>query len=123
MKIILYYCCRNVPVETIKALAQDHRNDVLSNCVALLSGLIGERFFGKFTERFDIRFFLAGQAVLRKIDLRLITIDPSKKIQFVFCCYAQSDLVGAVIISFYIIVSWVRQATRKLCKEFFHLEK
>jgi len=47
LKAILYYCCRGVPVETIKALAHDHRNDVLSNCVALISGL-----FGKICHRF-----------------------------------------------------------------------
>ncbi|CAF1324699.1 unnamed protein product [Rotaria sp. Silwood1] len=77
LKIILYFCCRHIPVETIKALAQDHRNDILSNSVALISGL------------------LTGQAVLKQIDLRFIVIDP----------------IGAIIISIYIIISWILQAT------------
>ncbi|CAF3792966.1 unnamed protein product [Rotaria sordida] len=77
LKIILYFCCRHVQVETIKALAYDHRNDVLSNCVALLSGLF------------------AGQAVSKQINLRFIVIDP----------------IGAILISIYIIISWVLQAT------------
>ncbi|CAF3567494.1 unnamed protein product [Rotaria socialis] len=76
LKIILYVSCRHVPVDTIKALAQDHRNDVLSNIVALISGL------------------LAGQAALRQIDIRFIVIDP----------------IGAIVISIYIIISWVLQA-------------
>ncbi|CAF1599526.1 unnamed protein product [Rotaria magnacalcarata] len=76
LKIILYFSCRHVPDETIKALAQDHRNDVLSNIVALISGL------------------LAGQAALRQIDIRFIVIDP----------------IGAIVISIYIIISWVLQA-------------
>ncbi|CAF3015876.1 unnamed protein product [Rotaria socialis] len=76
LKIILYFSCRHVPVDTIKALAQDHRNDVLSNIVALISGL------------------LAGQAALRQIDIRFIVIDP----------------IGAIVISIYIIISWVLQA-------------
>ncbi len=54
LKIILYYCCRDVPVETIKALAQDHRNDVLSNCIALIFGLIGIRYIIEF----EIEFLL-----------------------------------------------------------------
>ncbi len=54
LKIILYYCCRDVPVETIKALAQDHRNDVLSNCIALIFGLIGIRYIIEF----EIKFLL-----------------------------------------------------------------
>ncbi|CAM4971663.1 unnamed protein product [Rotaria socialis] len=80
LKIILYFSCRHVPVDTIKALAQDHRNDVLSNIVALISGL------------------LAGQAALRQIDIRFIVIDP----------------IGAIVISIYIIISWVLQAAGKL---------
>jgi hypothetical protein len=53
LKIILYRSCRCVPVEKIKVLAQNHRNDVLFNSVALVSGLIG-----KFYNRIFVRNFL-----------------------------------------------------------------
>ncbi|UJR22320.1 hypothetical protein I4U23_025382 [Adineta vaga] len=46
-------------METIKALAQDHRNDILSNCIALISGLI------------------AGQTLSGQINIRFIMIDPT----------------------------------------------
>jgi hypothetical protein len=53
LKIILYFSCRGVLVETIKVLAQDHHNDVLFNSVALISGLVG-----KFYNRIFVRNFL-----------------------------------------------------------------
>ncbi|CAF1602472.1 unnamed protein product [Adineta ricciae] len=77
LKIVLYYFCRNVKVETVKALAQDHRNDILSNFVSLISGLI------------------AGQTLSGQINIRFVVIDP----------------IGAIVISIYIIISWVSQAT------------
>ncbi|CAF1135380.1 unnamed protein product [Adineta steineri] len=80
IKIILYFSCRNIPIETVKALAQDHRNDILSNCIALISGLI------------------AGQTVSQQINIRFIMIDP----------------IGAIIISIYIIISWIHQATKHI---------
>lgn len=47
LKIGLYFSCRRIDVETIKALAQDHRNDILSNLIALIAGLIGKDSISK----------------------------------------------------------------------------
>lgn len=40
-KAILFFFCYRVKTPTISALAADHRNDVVSNIVALFCGLIG----------------------------------------------------------------------------------
>jgi cation diffusion facilitator family transporter len=41
VKLTLYLVCRNMSNPTIQALAQDHRNDVVSNSTAIACGLIG----------------------------------------------------------------------------------
>ena len=41
-KAILFFLCRQVNTPTMSALAADHRNDVVSNIVALGCGLIGK---------------------------------------------------------------------------------
>ncbi|XP_064598795.1 uncharacterized protein LOC135465484 [Liolophura sinensis] len=41
VKFILYMVCRKVDSPSIQALALDHRNDVLSNTIALIFGYIG----------------------------------------------------------------------------------
>lgn len=41
-KFILYMVCRKVDSPSIQALSLDHRNDVLSNTIALIFGYIGE---------------------------------------------------------------------------------
>jgi len=43
IKFCLFLFCRRVPSITAKALAQDHRNDVLLNSVALATSYIGSR--------------------------------------------------------------------------------
>ncbi|PVD37011.1 hypothetical protein C0Q70_04004 [Pomacea canaliculata] len=44
-KFILWIICRRVESPTIQALAQDHRNDVLSNSVAIVCGYLGSQEF------------------------------------------------------------------------------
>ena len=77
------------------ALAEDHRNDVASNIVALACGLIGE------TSVRDSRrshTALSGSYALRnRIRQEVVVVDPA----------------GAIVISVYIILAWIRQANRK----------
>lgn len=40
-KFVLFFVCYRVKTPTMSALAADHQNDVLSNIVALVCGLIG----------------------------------------------------------------------------------
>jgi divalent metal cation (Fe/Co/Zn/Cd) transporter len=40
-KSILFFLCYRVQTPTMSALAADHRNDVVSNIVALIFGLVG----------------------------------------------------------------------------------
>mgnify|MGYP002423620312 CR=1 FL=1 len=42
-KSILFFLCYRVDTPTMSALAEDHRNDVFSNIVALFCGLIGKK--------------------------------------------------------------------------------
>lgn len=42
-KLILFLLCSREKSATLNALAQDHRNDVFSNTVALLCGIVGKR--------------------------------------------------------------------------------
>ncbi|XP_069111941.1 uncharacterized protein [Argopecten irradians] len=41
VKFVLFLVCRRINSPTIQALAQDHRNDVVSNTVAILCGYVG----------------------------------------------------------------------------------
>jgi hypothetical protein len=42
-KAVLSFLCYQVPNPTMNAVAQDHRNDVFSNIIALTCGIIGKR--------------------------------------------------------------------------------
>ncbi|CAH1776433.1 unnamed protein product, partial [Owenia fusiformis] len=44
-KLVLFLVCRRIANPSIQTLAQDHRNDVLSNLVALAMGFIGTRYW------------------------------------------------------------------------------
>ncbi|GFO13967.1 metal tolerance protein [Plakobranchus ocellatus] len=48
-KAILWIVCRKLPSPVVQALAQDHRNDVLSNIVALACGYFGSSNFYNIT--------------------------------------------------------------------------
>jgi len=45
IKLLLFLACRRVPTNGTQALAQDHRNDVISNTGALACGLIGQNSY------------------------------------------------------------------------------
>ena len=42
LKLMLFFLCSRESSATLNALAQDHRNDVLSNSIALLCGILGK---------------------------------------------------------------------------------
>jgi divalent metal cation (Fe/Co/Zn/Cd) transporter len=44
-KTILFFLCYHFKTPTMSALAEDHRNDVASNIVALICGLVGIALF------------------------------------------------------------------------------
>ena len=98
-KAILFFLCYRVKTPTMSALAEDHRNDVASNIIALGCGLIGE-LLSYFAEHsyWCINNFIGSYAYQNTIDRRAIVVDP----------------VGAILISVYIIISWVKQANRRL---------
>lgn len=92
-KAILFFLCRRVATPTMSALAADHRNDVASNIVALACGLVGKK--KRRVESRANEVFLSGSFAYRnRINQRAIVVDP----------------IGAIVISFYIITTWVRQA-------------
>lgn len=41
IKLMLFLVCRGVQVSSVQALAQDHRNDVISNTAAIVFGYTG----------------------------------------------------------------------------------
>ncbi|XP_070580329.1 uncharacterized protein [Ptychodera flava] len=45
VKIFLFLFCKRVKSPSTEALAQDHRNDVMSNCVALLCGAVATYYW------------------------------------------------------------------------------
>ncbi|CAF3297727.1 unnamed protein product [Rotaria socialis] len=79
-KAILFFLCYRIKTPTMSALSSDHQNDVASNIVALICGLIG------------------SFAYKQSINEKLIFIDP----------------IGAIVISFYIIFTWIRQANAQV---------
>jgi hypothetical protein len=112
----------------MSALALDSRNDVASNIVALVCGLLGMIEFHiihtrdrqtkidyifsnahkiannqKSCSYFKYMNFLASNALKGKIKQEAIVIDP----------------IGAILISVYIIISWILQANSKYCLGFY----
>ncbi|XP_005104731.2 metal tolerance protein 9 [Aplysia californica] len=45
VKLVLWIVCRKVKSSVVRALAQDHRNDVVSNTAAIICGYLGSRNF------------------------------------------------------------------------------
>ncbi|XP_059176091.1 uncharacterized protein LOC131955826 [Physella acuta] len=45
IKLVLWLVCRRIQSPIVQALAQDHRNDVLSNAVAIVFGYLGSQEF------------------------------------------------------------------------------
>ncbi|KAK7496816.1 hypothetical protein BaRGS_00012025 [Batillaria attramentaria] len=45
IKFVLWIICRRVTIPTVQALALDHRNDVMSNTVAMICGYLGSKQF------------------------------------------------------------------------------
>ncbi|CAF0944573.1 unnamed protein product [Rotaria sp. Silwood1] len=80
IEAILFILCHRINNPTMQALAEDNRNDVASNSVALVCGIIG------------------SSALHQKIRQEAIVVDP----------------IGAIIISIYIIVVWIRQGHRQV---------
>ncbi|KAK7504274.1 hypothetical protein BaRGS_00004578, partial [Batillaria attramentaria] len=54
-KLVLWLVCRRVDSPTVQALALDHRNDVMSNIVAIACGYLGS---AEFQQQVDIRGFI-----------------------------------------------------------------
>lgn len=42
LKLMLFFLCSRESSATLNVLAQDHRNDLLSNTIALLCGILGK---------------------------------------------------------------------------------
>jgi divalent metal cation (Fe/Co/Zn/Cd) transporter len=78
------------------ALAEDSRNDVASNIVALACGLTGMILFhsSDLCRSFKYMIFLAYHAFQNNIKQEAIVVDP----------------IGAILISVYIIIAWILQA-------------
>ncbi|CAF3663594.1 unnamed protein product [Rotaria sordida] len=81
-KLLLFILCSRESSETLNALAQDHRNDVFSNSVALICGTFG--------------FLARRNPILFPVSLVL------------------ADPIGAIVISIYILITWIRQANQQI---------
>ncbi|CAF2140102.1 unnamed protein product [Rotaria magnacalcarata] len=82
LKLILFLLCSRESSETLNALAQDHRNDVFSNAMALVCGILG---------------FMAKKNPIRYPSALVLT-----------------DPIGAILISVYIVITWIRQANQQV---------
>ena len=102
-KAILFLLCFRVKNPTMSALAEDHRNDVFSNLIALGCGLVGKNSLIYLRVRVSHCFSTASYAYKNEITQRAIVVDP----------------VGAILISIYIIISWIGQAKRNYLNTIF----
>ncbi|OWF36644.1 Metal tolerance protein 5 [Mizuhopecten yessoensis] len=64
VKFVLYLLCRRIKSPTIQALAQDHRNDVVSNTIALLFGYIGSEEIRQTTKNVNLAYLDPVGAIL-----------------------------------------------------------
>lgn len=67
VKLALWLCCRKVRSSAVQALAQDHRNDVLSNTAALICGYLGSAEFFSETAIYGFAYVDPVGAVLISI--------------------------------------------------------
>lgn len=63
-KFILWMICRKVNSPIVQALAQDHRNDVLSNTVAIVCGYLGSKNFHEISKMYGFAYLDPAGAVL-----------------------------------------------------------
>ncbi|CAF0932807.1 unnamed protein product [Adineta steineri] len=82
LKLMLFFLCSRESSATLNALSQDHRNDVFSNTVALICGIIS----------FHAR----------------------KNHKFLPIWLVLADSIGAILISIYILITWIRQANQQV---------
>ncbi|BFZ23391.1 hypothetical protein BsWGS_26431 [Bradybaena similaris] len=64
IKLVLWLVCRRVKSSIVQALAQDHRNDVLSNAVAIICGYIGSANFMEITDEYGFSYADPSGAIL-----------------------------------------------------------
>ncbi len=99
IKAILSFLCFQISNPTMYALAQDHLNDVFSNIVALACGIIGKKQSLLFLFYFYISTFIAAKALHGAIKkTEVVVLDP----------------LGAIIISLYIIICWLKQLRKQV---------
>jgi divalent metal cation (Fe/Co/Zn/Cd) transporter len=76
------------------AVAQDHLNDVFSNIIALACGIVGKKKTKTKYSHYPYFTFLAAKALQGSIKaIQAVVVDP----------------VGAIVISLYIIICWLKQ--------------
>ena len=56
VKLVLWLVCRKVRSSVVQALAQDHRNDVISNMAAMVCGYLGSKGFFSETEIYPFAY-------------------------------------------------------------------
>lgn len=98
LKAVLSSLCFQIANPTMHALAQDHLNDVFSNIVALVCGIIGMK-------KKKISKYIYIYSFLRTISLAAKALQGAIKATQVVVL----DPVGAIIISLYIIFCWLKQ--------------
>jgi hypothetical protein len=75
IKVVLAVLCYRISTPTMKALAADHRNDVVATVVALVFGIIGKRMHHHSMQH--LFFSLASKAIDGEIKPKeLSVIDP-----------------------------------------------
>ncbi|XP_076451370.1 uncharacterized protein LOC143287306 [Babylonia areolata] len=67
VKLVLWLVCRRVDSGMVQALAMDHRNDVLSNSVAIVCGYLGSAQFQQQSHLYGFIFVDPGGAILISI--------------------------------------------------------
>ncbi|KAH9493122.1 Metal tolerance protein 11 [Bulinus truncatus] len=64
IKLILFLVCRKVRSPIVQALSQDHRNDVMSNFVAIVCGYLGSENFNKIGNMYGFAYMDPAGAIL-----------------------------------------------------------
>ncbi|KAI8795739.1 metal tolerance protein 11 [Biomphalaria glabrata] len=64
IKLILFLVCRKINSPIVQALAQDHRNDVMSNFVAIVFGYLGSRNFNEIVHKYEFAYLDPIGAIL-----------------------------------------------------------
>ena len=96
IKLVLFLICRRYKTPSVDALSQDHRNDVLSNTLALACGYIG--MFRRIKSFLWHRFFIIDVLLFKYVQYAMTSSFIGILYSYPYCLTALCHMTCAVVL-------------------------